>query len=87
MLTLQKAWLTMLFASKLLKNNMNEKQIYDDGYKAALTDVLDALGAYWCAMSGVGDNGASFKAAYENIVSDPVFRKYLSPEQIGFFKN
>lgn len=66
---------------------MSEKEIYDDGYRAALTDVLDALSAYWCAMAGVGDNGASFKASYENLVSDPVFRKHLSQEQINFFQN
>lgn len=65
---------------------MNEKEIYEDGYKAAFTDVLDALGAYWCAMAGVGDNGESFKTAYENLVADPVFQKYLTPEQINFFK-
>lgn len=64
---------------------MNEKEIYIDGYKAALTEVLEALLQYWCSMAGVGDNGESFKSAYENLVSDSVFQKYLTSEQIKFF--
>lgn len=65
---------------------MNDSKEYQDGYKAALDDVLDALGHYWCAMAGVGDDGESFKTAYQNLVADPHFDKHLTSEQINFFE-
>lgn len=66
---------------------MSDSKEYQDGYKAALSDVLDALGTYWCAMSGIGDDGESFKNAYKNLVADPHFDKHLTSDQINFFRD